>query len=72
MKKIIFGLFWVFLFLTLFTLFGGGKILKWGGKEIIDLGDRVISYEEIMKGKAANLWKGVEKKGEKMKKKFED
>lgn len=58
MRRILCGIFWVFLFLALLTFFGGGRLIKRVGEEVMVLGDRIISYEEYLKGITKKLGGG--------------
>ena len=71
MKKSLFGIFWALVFFLLFVYLGGGRVVKWLGRETIKLGDYIIAYENVLKHKSGNIIEKVEEKGNRIKKKLQ-
>lgn len=68
MKKTISTIFWLFLFVSLFTLLGGGRLVQWIGWQTVRLGKEMVSYERSVKKTLNGIWEEVEKKGRDIKK----
>ncbi len=63
MKRLFHTLFLALLFLLIFTLLGGGELVKWIGARTVELGEVIVGYEKTIKRSTRDLWEDVRRKG---------